>query len=350
MIALLGASICYTRFMNLHLVSSSERARYDAFVADHGGSVVQSWGFGAFRAEQNGGRFRAFAVERNGVWLGSVLVVRYGLPFRLCWLSMARGPVLADGVDAKAVWRLLREGIGRFAQEERAVFVRGELPEDSPIKLVMGEGWRTAHSHHHPEWTLMVDVTGSEEEILKQMKPKGRYNIKVAEKNGVTIRATHHPRDVAAFYRILAETGGRDGFGIHPEPYYLGLVEAGTKEGWGTLYVAEAGGAIVSGIFVTFYGGVATYYYGASAHHYRALMAPYLLQWTAIMEAKNRGALRYDFLGVSPPNEPNHAWKGITEFKEKFGGVRVKYPEAKEWVLRPLWYRLMVGLKRLKVR
>ncbi len=278
------------------------------------------------------------------------MVVRQKLPFGLCWLSIARGPV---GV----VWQALWAEILQLAKREKAVFVRVELPHNSPLEHDPGfsakAGWRPAHAHHYPDWTLELDLKLSLEEILAQMKQKGRYNIKVAEKSEVTIRAARRAEDVAEFYKILQSTGGRDGFGIHAEAYYQALVKAGHEGKWGTLYVAEkkgeGGTVMVAGIFVTFYGDTATYYYGASAHQFRAMMSPYLLQWTAIQEAKRRGCEWYDFLGVAPPEEsPDHPWKGITEFKEKFGGVRIKYPGAKEFVVRPLWYAVMRWVKKLR--
>lgn len=313
-------------------------------------SLWQSKEWGEFQKSLPGrGAYWLLTHMEKGHAAGRALVVRQGLPFGLCWLSIARGPVFAEGVDADEAWKALWAEIRKLAKRERAVFVRVELPCDSPLRLEGAKGWRTAHAHYYPEWTRMVDLKPSLDAILAQMKPKGRYNIKVAQKNGVTVRATHRSEDVAAFYKILQETGGRDAFGIHSEAYYQALVKAGHTGGWGTLYVAEVSGengrdemAIVSGIFVTSYGNTATYYYGASAHGYRSMMAPYLLQWEAIQEAKRQGCDWYDFLGVAPEgNGENHPWSGITEFKEKFGGIRIKYPEAKEFVASRGWYAIL---------
>ena len=295
--------------------------------------LIQSKEWGSF--QQNApGRDAHYLATRGG----HLLVVSQALPFNLCWLSIARGPVFDEGVDQGKVWGDLWEKIRALAKKERVVFVRFEGSEDFDVE---GKGWRKAHAHYQPEWTLRVNLEGAEEDILAQMKQKGRYNIKVARKKGVTVRATHDDSDVTAFYNILKGTGGRDGFSIHPESYYQTMIKMGHESGWGSLFVAEHEGQIIGGLIATFYGNVATYYYGASDHSKRSLMAPYLTQWTAIQEAKNRGCTWYDFLGVAPPDSPKHPWAGITQFKERFGGERVQYPHAKEFVFKPGWYALV---------
>jgi lipid II:glycine glycyltransferase (peptidoglycan interpeptide bridge formation enzyme) len=96
------------------------------------------------------------------------------------------------------------------------------------------------------------------------------------------------------------------------------------------------------------------YYYGASDERHRALMAPYLLQWKAMQHCRANGCTHYDLLGVAPHStgsgqasgsDEKHAWAGITNFKEKFGGAFVAYPPEQQIVLRPMTWRLL-SLKR----
>ncbi len=293
-------------------------------------SLFQSKAWGEFQA-QIPSRGKYWALTAKG---GKALVVRHALPFGLCWFSVERGPILTH----KEAWKELLVQIKDLARQEKAVYLRVE----PPVGLKLTDG-RKAHAHYQPEWTLRVNLEGSLDDTLAQMKQKGRYNIRVAEKKGVTVKGS---QDVAAFYEILKKTGGRDGFHIHPQSYYEKFLEAATKDNFGKLYLAEHEGQVIAGILVTFYGDTGTYYYGASDHEKRSLMAPYLLQWTAMQDAKERGCKWYDFLGIAPPNKPKHPWAGITQFKRKFGGEIVEYPKAREYVFKPLWYLLM----RLKKR
>jgi lipid II:glycine glycyltransferase (peptidoglycan interpeptide bridge formation enzyme) len=345
--------------MELIHVDSSSAESYDTFVQTHGGELFQSFAWGEFQKKIPGREEAwAYGVKEGKRWLGGVLMVKQRLPIGLCWLSVARGPVFAQGVDAPKVWAMLFREISARANLEKAVFLRVEPAEGCALALFTSvrkgndahslRSWLPAHAHYQPEWTLRVDLRPSEEDILKQMESKGRYNARLAAKKGVTVRATQNPKDAAHFYQILQKTGERDRFGIHAEPYYKTFLEEGARGKWGALFLAEHEGKAIAGALVTFYGKTGTYFYGASDHAYRSLMAPYLLQWEAMCEAKRQGCEWYDFLGIAPPDEPKHVWRGVTEFKEKFGGVRVQYPAAREFVFKPFWYAIVRGIKILK--
>ncbi|MFH2104837.1 MAG: peptidoglycan bridge formation glycyltransferase FemA/FemB family protein, partial [Parcubacteria group bacterium] len=69
------------------------------------------------------------------------------------------------------------------------------------------------------------------------------------------------------------------------------------------------------------------------------LMAPHLLQWEAIKEAKKRDLQYYDFGGIAPADaNKNHPWSGITRFKRGFGGEEQNWVGALELAYRPGWY------------
>ena len=114
------------------------------------------------------------------------------------------------------------------------------------------------------------------------------------------------------------------------------------------LFLADYNGEVIAGGLFVYLDEWGIYYYGASVNSYRNVMAPYLIQWEAIKEAKRRGCKHYDFLGIAPENAKNHPWKGVTEFKQKFGGRTVHYPQAKEMVLRPFWYLVYRIYKLIK--
>lgn len=329
-------------------VDPSHRHAFEAFVQARGGEIFQSYPWGEFQASvPSRGKFWALRVEEGEATVGTMLVVRNRLPRGLCWLSVARGPVFAEGVDEETVWEVLWQELRELASETRTVFVRIEPAERCAIDFD-SPGWRPAHAHHQPDWTLRLDLVQSDEDLLAQMHPKGRYNLRLAQKKGVTVRVARGSGDVSIFYDILQKTGDRDAFGIHAEAYYQNLVKAAQMGGWGTLLLAEHAGVVVAGLLATFYGKTGLYLYGASDHAHRALMAPYALQWEAIQESRRRGCTSYDFLGISPPDQPDHAWKGVTEFKAKFSRTAAGYPPAQEFVFRPFLYRLLLLLKRFR--
>src|SRR5690606_18083488 len=211
--------------------------------------------------------------------------------------------------------------------------------------------YKTRPSHSpQPETTLLLDLHLSESDLLKQMKRKGRYNISLAEKKGVLVkRATTREEQqefASIFYKLLKETTERDGFAGHGEKYYQTmLAELPMSEIFVAFYDAQP----ISAAICTYQTERAIYYYGASGNTHRELMGPYLIQWEAIKEAKKRGCKSYDFLGIAPEDAPKtHPWKGITEFKTKFGGQVINFPPAKDIIFHPFLYQLYKLVKQLQ--
>ena len=153
-------------------------------------------------------------------------------------------------------------------------------------------------------------------------------------------------RDIPVFYKLLQQTVTRDQFSGHALDYYRNMflfLHPRPK-----LYLATYKNQPVAAIIVTYFKDTATYYFGASGNEYRHVMAPYLLQWQAIRDAKKAGCRFYDFLGIAPPDQPHHPWAGVSDFKLKFGGKRVNYATAQEIVYRPFLHTLIRLAKWLK--
>ena len=57
------------------------------------------------------------------------------------------------------------------------------------------------------------------------MKPKGRYNIRLAERSGVTVSwVDPTPEHIDVFYRIFTETLERDSFAGNSLSYFTELL------------------------------------------------------------------------------------------------------------------------------
>lgn len=267
----------------------------------------------------------------------SCLVIKMRLPLGLSWLWVPYGRLEVF------------EKLADIAKKERSVFARIE-----PLQGWPSLQWRSRPSPKRftPEHTLMLDLTRTEDTILAEMKPKGRYNIGVAKRHGVTVQEYKKfedipPVDFEAFYSILKSTSARDGFGIHPKFFYEELLKTFGAANAASLVLAYKNDVVIAGAIIIFYGKTATYYYGGSDYEHRSSMAPYLVQFSAIQSAKQQGMLHYDFLGIAPDDGKNHPWAGVTDFKRKFGGQTVTFPKAFDVVYRPIWYWLLRLLRRL---
>lgn len=320
--------------MKVRILKEEEFGRWDDFVREQEGGCLQQLSvWGKFWGR---GKFFVVGVFEGEVLVGGCLVVKRSLPLGLCWFYGSRGPIVREEIKDKRekMVGVLREFLGGVAGRERAVFLRidpGVLKEEE----FLAEGFKFIVEGFYPQTTLMVDLSLSEEEILAGMKQKGRYNVRLAEKKGVVVRRDDSA--VGEFYRLLLETTERDGFAAHDRAYYERMVkDLGENAG---LYVAEFEGEVLAAAIVTFYGEVATYYYGVSGNRHRELMAPYLLHFEIMREAKAKGFKVYDLFGIAPLGaEEGHSWEGVTRFKRQFGGVEVEYGRPQEFGFKRFWY------------
>jgi lipid II:glycine glycyltransferase (peptidoglycan interpeptide bridge formation enzyme) len=166
-------------------------------------------------------------------------------------------------------------------------------------------------------YTAVIDLKKSEEEILSDMKPKGRYNIKLAAKKWVEVSIVDKTdENINAYYNLMLETTSRDKFSWNTLLYYKNFLNL---LGDSKLLLSKKDGVIIAGGIFIFDKEFSIYYYWASTSkkEYRNLMAPYLLQWEAIKYAKKIGSKIYDFLWVASPGEKNSPLSWVTDFKKK---------------------------------
>ena len=190
---------------------------------------------------------------------------------------------------------------------------------------------------------------------MMRMKSKVRYNIRLAEKKGVRIIASRDRKYQEVFFSLIEATAKRQGILAHPKSYYEKMFATLPEEEL-SLYVAEYEGEAIAANIVLFSGDTATYLHGGTSDHHRETMAPFLLQWEQIKEAKRRGCSWYDFGGVNTQQTTDNkqqitnAWAGITRFKTGFapGTETTLYPGCYDIIINAGKYRLYDRLRSLQ--
>ena len=231
-----------------------------------------------------------------------------------------------------------------ICKKNHAVFLKIEPDAWEDQLPITNHQFRTSPHNIQPPRTITIDIKDSEEQILARMKPKCRYNIRLAEKKGVTVRTWD---DIPAFHEMMTVTGGRDNFGVHSKEYYQRAYELFHPKGTCELLVAEYESKPLASLMVFANGKRAWYVYGASNEQERNRMPTYLLQWEAIRWAKARGCEEYDLWGVPDENEEileanfesrhDGLW-GVYRFKRGFGGQLKRAMQAFDRVYNPLLY------------
>ncbi|HXK42773.1 MAG TPA: peptidoglycan bridge formation glycyltransferase FemA/FemB family protein [Anaerolineae bacterium] len=330
---------------------------WDQWVARHPyGTVLQTSRWGALKS--------AFDWDSQLVTLGSaeqptggalLLTRRWALSQVTTLAYVPRGPVVEW--SAAALVRELVPAMERAARRKRALalWLEPELPDDPANRALLASlGYRPAARTIQPRQTIVVDLAGDEEALLAQMKQKTRYNIRLAARKGVTVREGG-PEELPAFYRLMVETGQRDGFAIHSEAYYRRALELFQPVGQAALLLADVAGETVAALMVFAWGAKAWYFYGASSERCREWMPTYALQWEAMRWARRRGCTTYDLWGIPDAGEEtleaefatrNDGLWGVYRFKRGFGGRVVRFVGLWEKSLSPL-YPLALRLMRL---
>ena len=321
---------------------------WDRFVAqDPHGHLLQTWAWGELKAGFGWLPVR-IAVEQDGALVAGaqVLYRRLG-PLSIGYIP--RGPVVL--LDDPEIWRQLWRAIHRRSRGLGAILLKVEPPwrdEDAARRE-----WLARHEFVpsgesvQPRRTIVVDLTGSEDEILARMKSKWRYNIRLSGRRGVTVRETHD--DVGGFYELMRVTGQRDHFAIHSQAYYQRAVDLFEPLGRATLLMAHYEGELIAGLMAFCFNGEACYMYGASSNAQRQVMPNHRLQWRAMQWARERGCIRYDLWGITDvdPDSPAAHLTGVERFKAGFGGDTVRFVGAYDhvysrplnWLLSKAWAR-----------
>ena len=300
-------------------------------------------------------------------------VLSRGFTARLCILYAPKGPLL-DWSNESLRNRVL-DDLQSFAKKQGAIFLKldpdvvlgtgvpgsEDSREDNGGEILVSElkrrSWRFSSDQIQFKNTVLIDLSASEDEMLARMKQKTRYNVRLAEKKGVTVRVGTSA-DLPMLYKMYAETSVRDGFVIRDEGYYQTVwttfMSSNVEELEGSQVstfqlsniptceplIAEVDDEAIAAIFVFYFARRAYYVYGMSREAHREKMPNYLLQWEAMKRAKERGCSAYDLWGAPDGfNESDSMW-GVFRFKEGLGGQVVRTLGAWDYAPNPFWYKM----------
>ena len=281
----------------------------------------------------------------NNPPLAAAMILKRSIPVggfakKLCVLYIPKGPNL-DWNNSMLCQRVLGD-LQLFAKRHGAIFVKldpdvklGQGVPGAPatVELAGGQtvrseliqrGWKFSQDQIQFRNTVLIDLTPSSDELLARMKQKTRYNIHLAQKKGVTVRAGTAD-DLPMLYRMYAETSVRDRFLIREQGYYQTVwhtfgnsapIAASPAHPFHEPLIAEVAGEPVGAVSMFYFAGQAIYLFGMSRDEHREKMPNYLLQWEAMLRAKAMGYNIYNLWGA--PNEFNQSddlW-GVFRFKE----------------------------------
>jgi lipid II:glycine glycyltransferase (peptidoglycan interpeptide bridge formation enzyme) len=230
------------------------------------------------------------------------IFIRYDLPWESQWSKEE------DNFDLCGNW------LGPPAPEFQEIRVNFKTRKRNLYK---------SRSNILPVNTFFLNLRQEEDELLGRMRPKTRYNIRLAGRKRVTVRNCGR-RHLDEWYSLYRETALRNGIYVHDPEYFHTVFESSAENGDPGLDVrlllADHEGELLAAMFLVLSLKRATYLYGASSGNKRQLMATYALQWEAIRVARYAGCMEYDMFGTAPNADPKHPMHGLHRFKSGFGG------------------------------
>jgi len=283
----------------------------------------------------------------------SISITRFAM--RLSVMYCPRGPLL-DWSDAPLARQVL-DDLQDFARQKGAIFLKidPDLPlgygvpdepdsDDNPAGLKIQEiltkrGWLFSEEQIQFRNTVAVDLTADEDALLMRMKSKTRYNLRLAERRGVTVRVGGI-EDIDLLYQMYAHTALRDDFLIRSKAYYETVWRTFFNAGLAEPLIAEVDCQPVGAVVIFRFGGRAWYIHGMSLDEHREKMFNYRLQWEAMLRAKSAGCHTYDMWGAPDTFAEDDPLWGVYRFKDGFGGRVIRTLGAWDAPVRPLLYRL----------
>lgn len=188
---------------------------------------------------------------------------------------------------------------------------------------------------------FFMDLTKSEDDILANMHKKHRYNIKIAQKRGVTVRESTSDEDFELFFNLYDETTQRQKFFGRSKTYLQKVWKTFRGENSSFLLIADYGGKPLSAWMLIVYEGVLYYPYGGSTEKDKDVQSSCLLGWEAIKFGKKMGCDLFDMWGAAEDmSKKSDPYYGFSIFKEKFGSRHVNYIDSYDFVINEPVYKM----------
>jgi len=312
---------------------------WDAFLESNAetGFMQSSW-WSDFRTTTGWQSF-GVVLRHAGTIVGGATVMKFDYTDEDCFYYIPEGPVLPPTEPGMAqVFRAILSALERRRATERPAVSHLRIEPRRTHVPGSVHGFRRADRSMEPRHTLCVDLRPSEEAILVQMKPKGRYNVRIARRHGVSIVEDASPQGLDDFLRIYGDTIRRHGLPGKSPQYFRTLLPLLSTGSRGSLFFAEYQGMRLATALVVYFGRRATYFFGGSLIVHRNVMAPYLLHFEIMRRARALGYESYDLWGVAPQGEADHSWTDISAFKRKFGGQELALVPTLDYVYDPVAY------------
>lgn len=331
---------------SVRFASQAETARWDELIVQnpHGGEV---WAGTAHLETKEFSKYRSYRliVERAGRSSLAVGVLAKRVPLLGEWWMVLAGP---EAEDLEATLEV-SAAIAQFARAQGAFLVKIEPRLGTATRQAfLDAGYLPTIRRIPNESTVLVDVSGSEDEIFASFGKKARNAINRGKREGIVVsRVESTDENCERFFALLEETAGGGRFQLRPEGYFRTFWQVFSREQSGQMFFAERDGRLLAAAYAIHLGTKSSYKEGASVRDKQAYGVSHLLQWEVMRWAHEQGVVVHDLCGTPPSDrldDPSHELHGVGKFKLSFHNEVTDYVGAFDIPLRNMAYRLWVRL------
>ena len=272
--------------------------------------------------------------EFRGKWGNEVVETEYGVLtlHKLPFTNYKIGMFIKGVKPTKEMLDYLK----KLSAEKNLVFIKLEPnveKSDQLVKLIQSAGAVPGKTLFTPT-TFWIDLRPAEQDILKSFSSKTRYNIRLAERKGVTVKEDNSDKAFEKYLDLTRETVSRQGFYAHSEHYHRLMWEClrpHNEKPIAHLLTATYQGEIITTWILFEWRNFLYYPYGASTEKHKEVMANNLIMWEAIKFGKKLGLTTFDLWG-------REEGKGFTKFKEGYNPKVIEFLGTWDLVInKPLY-------------
>src|SRR3989344_4039876 len=308
--------------MDLRPITEKQKSEYNNLVTH----VIQSWEWGDAR-KTLGVQALRYGLFETGKLVKAFQLTLHKIPFTTKFVGyLPKGP-FPDKNLAQALKKIGKENNCAFIKLEPDVQVTGNRQQ-------VTDEFRKSPKPLFTKYNFVLDITKSEEELLKNMHSKTRYNIKVAQKHGVKIIESTDDKDFETYLKLYFETTKRQEYHGHNKEYHHKIWKTLKDAGMAKLLIAYFKGEPLTAWMLLNFKDTLYYPYGGSSKVHPEVMANNLIAWEAIKLGKKLKLKKFDMWGALGPNaNSKDPWYGFHKFKMGYGGNLVEYIRTYDYVL-----------------
>ena len=312
-------------------------------------TFMHTWEWGeVLKAESK--QFLRIGIYDKDTLVGVAQIVQQPLKFGGFYWYAPRGIVM-NYHNVKTVTAAYT-ALDGFVKERGGAFFKVDpdlVRDDKAVTAIDASGAQPSAMFTQAERVWCVDLQQDEAGLLAWMKDHGMrsnipYYLRRAARGDATIRMSDDPKDLDTLLELLGQLRERKHMVGGGDKHLRRQFAALSPKGYEHVFIAEKDDQIVAAALISIYGREASYLHGASTELFRELRIPHLihLEIMKYLMAERPEVERYNFWGiVSDKNrKPGHPRNGYSEFKRSFGGYKEEYMRARDFVYKPLYWRL----------